>query len=102
MRRAFMYWKPAQDALRRASRPYGGPDKRRKREFQCAECGKWFPRNAVHIDHINAAASLRCEADMVPFLRRLTEEDTYQFQVLCKAHNYAKAQADKKARDTLV
>jgi hypothetical protein len=39
---------------------------------------------------------------MVPFLRRLTEEDTYQFQVLCKAHNYAKAQADKKARDTLI
>ena len=29
-------------------------------------------------------------------------EDGYQFQVLCKAHNYAKAQADKKARDTLV
>jgi DNA-directed RNA polymerase subunit RPC12/RpoP len=102
MRRGFMYWKPAQDALRRASRPYVGPNKNQKFEYQCAECKKWFKRKGVHIDHIKAAASLRCEADMVPFLRRLTEEDTYQFQVLCKAHNYAKAQADKKARDTLI
>ena len=102
MRRAFMYWKPAQDALRRSRRPYVGPNKNQKFEHQCAECKKWFKRKDVHIDHINAAASLRCEADMIPFMRRLTEEDTYKFQVLCKAHNYAKAQADKKARDTLV
>ena len=94
-----MYWKPAQDALKRASRPYFGPDKRRKKEYQCAECKAWFPRNRVHIDHINAAASLRREEDVVPFLARLTEEDSSQFQVLCKKHNYEKAQRDKQARD---
>lgn len=37
-RRGFMYWKPAQDALRRSRRPYVGPNKTRSSEHQCAEC----------------------------------------------------------------
>ena len=84
LRSAFRYWKPAQEALNRASRPNKGKSKARK-EYQCNICKVWYKRTEVEIDHIIECGSLKSYNDVVPFLKRLTIEDPEGFQVLCKA-----------------
>lgn len=85
LRNAFRYWKPAQEALNRASRPsQNKTNLRLKKEFQCAECKKWHKRADVEIDHIIECGSLSCYNDIVPFIKRLAPENPNAYQVLCK------------------
>ncbi len=85
LRKGFMWWHPMMLALEKASRPYKGPNKLQKKEYQCSNCKKWFKRTDVHVDHIIECGSLKTYDDIVPFLKRLTVEDVDAFQVLCKA-----------------
>jgi hypothetical protein len=84
LRKAFQFWPPMQEALKKASRPSQSSNKRLKIEYQCNSCKKWFPRNKVQIDHIIECGSLKNYADIEIFIKRLTPEDVSSFQVLCK------------------
>lgn len=84
LRKGFMYWKPMQMALEKASRPYVGSNKRIKKEYQCAKCKKWHKRVDVQINHKIECGSLTCYEDIVPFIKRLTNEDVNAYEILCK------------------
>jgi hypothetical protein len=84
LRRTFRYWKPMQLALDKASRPSQSSNKRIKKEYQCAKCGKWSKRADVQIDHIEECGSLNTYHDIIPFIERLTKENVDAYQILCK------------------
>ncbi|MCJ7824185.1 MAG: hypothetical protein MUP44_04750, partial [Anaerolineales bacterium] len=71
MRRAFRFWKPAQDALNAVKKPWPGP-RGRKWGYVCAECRKTFIRAQVEIHHIEEVGSLRTLDELPAFVRRLT------------------------------
>lgn len=84
LRNAWRKYPVRYEALRKASRPYVGPDKRCKTEKQCAKCKKWFIGNGkVEVDHIIPAGSLTKFADLPLFCARLFCE-VDNLQVLCK------------------
>lgn len=66
-----MRWPPVYEALNAAKRPYEGPNKRQKFEYQCAGCGGWFIRKAVQVDHIVPTGSLKSYEDLPGFVERL-------------------------------
>jgi hypothetical protein len=84
LRNAFRFWKPFSICLENASRPYKGSNKLQKKEYQCNNCKKWFPRKNVNVDHIEECGSLKTYEDIVPFIQRLCVEDVSKLQVLCK------------------
>jgi len=84
LRKLSMYWKPIQEARKRARRPYKGKNKRQKWEFQCAECKGWFPQKQINVDHIVPVGSLRSSDDLKGFVERLFCEDVDGYKVLCK------------------
>lgn len=71
LRAASSRYPPKYECLNKATRPYVGPDKRRKKERQCAICLGWFPTTQTEADHIVPAGSLRSWEDLVPFTQRL-------------------------------
>lgn len=98
LRRAFMYWKPMTLALEAASRPSQNKNKLVKKEYQCAECLSWKPRNGVHMEHKIPCGSLRTYEDIVPFIIRLTSENVEDYQVLCKTCHIKKSTEEKRQR----
>lgn len=84
LRTKFRFWKPMAIVLEKASRPYVGPNKLQRKEFQCNKCKKWFKRTQVEIDHVEECGSLRTYEDIVPFIKRLTKENLEAYQILCK------------------
>lgn len=92
------YWSFVRSALRQASRRYPpiarlaldavkrpneSSNKRMKWEYQCAECGDWFPRKEVQVDHIIACGSLKTYEDLPGFVERLFCEPN-DLAVLCR------------------
>lgn len=55
-------------------RPYKGPNKRQKWEYQCADCGQWFPRKKVQADHIVPCGPLTNWDEFKTFAERLFVE----------------------------
>lgn len=98
LRRRSMYWKPIKYALEAARRKYTGPNKRQKWEFQCADCGNWYIRKDVEVDHIQAAGSLKCYDDLPGFVERLFCEDPECYAVRCKKCHLKKTKEDGKKR----
>lgn len=96
LRKCFQYWKPMMVCLNDASRTYKGDNKRQKKEYVCASCRNWFKRTEVQIDHIVPVGSLRCFEDIEPFIKRLTEEDSKAYQVLCKNCHIDKTNKERK------
>ena len=79
LRNATVKWGPKHDALESASRPTTSRDKRRRKDYQCAICGLWWPPKGVQVDHIVPVGS--CE-DWNAFIERMfCEEDG--LRVLC-------------------
>ena len=99
LRNVFRYWKPAQEALKKASRPYIGDNKRQKVEYACAWCGAFNMRKNVHIDHIVPCGSLKCAEDIIGFIQRLTPESVDAYQVLCISCHNKKTKIDRDADD---
>jgi hypothetical protein len=98
LRQAFRFWKPAMIALENAARPYRGPKKQQKKEYQCAECKKWFPRREVEIDHVVECGSLSTYEDIIEFLKRLTPESHEAYKVMCKPCHKKKTEAYKQSK----
>ena len=99
LRSGFRYWYPMQQALNKASRPYKGPNKRLKKEFQCNHCKNWFKRADCEIDHIIECGSLRSYEDIVPFIQRLTAESINDYQVLCRSCHKLKTKEYKTIKN---
>jgi hypothetical protein len=95
LRSGFRWWKPMQLALEAASRPYKGPNKRLKREYQCNHCKNWHPRKNVEIDHKIPCGSLKNYDDIIGFIQRLTVEDINLYQILCKPCHLIKTKKEK-------
>lgn len=87
LRRLSMYWKPISLCKLNARRPYKGTNKRRKWEYQCAECEGWFPGEKISVDHIVPVGSLGSFEDIEGVVKRLFVE-VEGLQVLCDGcHN---------------
>jgi len=95
LRQKSRWWKPITQCKMSSRRPYKGPLKRQKFEYQCKSCNNWFPEKKINVDHIKPAGSLNCANDLPGFVERLfCEQDN--LQVLCtKCHDF-KTKNEKK------
>ena len=85
LRAASRKWPPLiRTVFEQNRRPNQSSNKRMKWEFQCHECGYWFPRKEVEADHIIPCGSLKTYADLPGFVERLFCE-VDGLRVLCKA-----------------
>lgn len=82
LRQKSRWWKPIVQAKLSVRRPYNGPNKRQKFEYQCNNCKNWFPDKLVAVDHIVPAGSLKDYSDLPGFVQRLFCEID-GLQVLC-------------------
>lgn len=94
LRNKWTRWPPRYEALNDAKRKYTGPDKRRKFEYQCAECKNWWAQKEVQVDHIHPVGSLNKYEDLPRFVRRLFVGKD-KLRVLCKACHQAKTNEDR-------
>lgn len=92
LRQKSRWWKPIALCKQKSRRPYKGPNKRQKFEYQCNECKQWFPDKKINVDHIIPAGSLNCASDLPGFVERLFVEIN-GLQVLCSGCH------DKKTKD---
>jgi len=83
LRNKSRWWKPIMQAKINARKPYKGPNKRQKYEYQCVYCQKWFHEKKINIDHICPAGSLNCAQDLPGFVERLFCE-VDKLQCLCE------------------
>ena len=97
LRQKSRWWKPITQCKMNARRPYKGPNKRQKFEYQCNVCDGWFPEKKINIDHIVPAGTLRCANDLPGFVERLfCEEDN--LQCICTTCHDAKTKSEKDAK----
>lgn len=96
LRSAYSKYPPKYLILAEASRPYVGTDKRRKKEYQCAECSKWYGSGDVNVDHKVPAGSLTKPEDIQGFVERLfCGKDG--LQVLCSTCHSKKTLEERAA-----
>jgi 5-methylcytosine-specific restriction endonuclease McrA len=87
LRNKSRWWKPITECKQKSRRPYTGPNKRLKFEYQCNECKGWYPEKQINVDHIIPAGTLTCSSDLAGFIERLFCE-VDNLQVLCSVcHN---------------
>jgi 5-methylcytosine-specific restriction endonuclease McrA len=82
LRNKSRWWKPITECKQKSRRPYTGPNKRLKFEYQCNECKGWYPEKQINVDHIIPAGTLTCSSDLAGFIERLFCEQE-NLQVLC-------------------
>ena len=87
LRNKSRWWKPITECKQKARRPYTGPNKRLKYEYQCNQCKGWYPEKQINVDHIIPAGTLTCSSDLPGFIERLFCEQE-NLLVLCeKCHD---------------
>jgi 5-methylcytosine-specific restriction endonuclease McrA len=94
LRQKSRWWKPVANVKRKARRPYKGPNKRQRFEYQCAICLNYFPEKKINVDHKIPAGSLLSSDDLKGFVERLFVEEP-GLQVLCSGCH------DKKTKQEL-
>lgn len=94
LRQKSRFWKPITQCKMSSRRAYKGPLKRQKFEYQCNECGEWFPEKKINVDHIKPAGSLNCANDLPGFVERLFCE-VDNLQVLCTTCHDFKTKNEK-------
>lgn len=96
LRSAYNRYPPKWEVLKQASRPYSGPDKRKKTEYQCAICSNWYSSKDISVDHIIPAGSLLSLEDLPGFCARLfcSKED---LRVLCNPCHAVVTLAQRRA-----
>jgi 5-methylcytosine-specific restriction endonuclease McrA len=99
LRQKSRWWKPVSDCKQKVKRPYKGPNKRQKFEYQCNYCKNWFPDKEVNVDHIIPAGTLTCANDLPGFVERLFVE-VEGLQVLCTTCHNKKTKQEKNAKTT--
>ena len=99
LRQKSRWWKPISECKLNAKRPYKGPLKRQKFEYQCNKCKNWFPEKQINVDHILPAGTLTCAQDLPGFVERLFCEQN-NLQVLCESCHNVKTQLEKPKKKT--
>lgn len=99
LRQKSRWWKPITQCKLKARRPYKGPNKRQKFEYQCKQCEQWFPDKHVNVDHITPAGTLRCANDLPGFVERLFCEID-GLQVLCSKCHDKKTKQEKNESES--
>ena len=95
LREKSRWWKPTGIARLKSRRPYKGPIKRQKYEYQCNHCKQWFPIKQTQVDHIIPAGRLSSFDDLGEFAKRLfVEEDG--LQILCSKCHDIKTKNEKE------
>lgn len=97
LRQKSRWWKPITECKNKAKRKYKGPNKRRKWEYQCAECKEWFDNATVNVDHINPVGELRDFDDLPKFVKNLFCESE-NLQCLCSSCHDKKTKKEKDDR----
>jgi 5-methylcytosine-specific restriction endonuclease McrA len=97
LRNKSRWWKPITECKQKARRPYTGPNKRLKFEYQCNECKGWYPEKQINVDHIIPAGTLTCSADLSGFIERLFCEQE-NLQVLCEKCHDIKTQNERNEK----
>jgi 5-methylcytosine-specific restriction endonuclease McrA len=97
LRQKSRWWKPITQCKLNAKRPYKGPLKRQKFEYQCNSCKKWFAEKNINVDHIIPAGSLNCANDLPGFVERLFVE-VDGLQVLCSGCHNIKTQKERNEK----
>lgn len=96
LRRAFRFWKPAQEALRRARVAKAGKHNA-KWAFLCCDCQKLFRRAAVEIDHLVPCGALTSFEHVGDFLRRLTPESPDDYAIRCHSCHQKKTTKERNS-----
>lgn len=95
LRQKSRWWKPILMCKHKSRRPYKGPNKRQKFEYQCNKCKNWFPEKQIAVDHIVPAGQLNNYSDLPGFVQRLfCEQDN--LQTLCSACHDVKTKNEKR------
>ena len=97
LRQKSRWWKPITQCNLAAKRPYKGPLKRQKFEYQCNKCKNWFPDKKINVDHMTPAGSLNCAQDLPGFVDRLFVE-AEGLQVLCSNCHDKKTAKERENR----
>lgn len=97
LRQKSRWWKPITEAKAEARRAYNGTNKRRKWEYRCAKCKKYFPDKETQVDHITPAGTLKTATDLPAFVEKLFCEKG-GFQVLCTTCHNIKTQKERKKK----
>ena len=95
LRQKSRWWKPVSECKQKSKRPYKGPNKRQKFEYQCNHCKKWYAEKNINIDHIIPAGTLTCANDLPGFVERLFVE-VDNLQCLCTECHNIKTQNERK------
>lgn len=95
LRRTTRYWRPATEAMKKASRPSESSNKRIKTEYQCNHCKEWFKGGDIQKDHIIPCGGINSYAKIVPWLKKAHIEDLSGFQILCKPCHKIKSKEEK-------
>ena len=93
LRIAFIKYPVRYQVLNDSKREYKGKDKRRKWEYQCAECKDWFKSTEIQVDHIKPCGTFK-KGYMEQFIINLFCEQE-DLQVLCKPCHKIKTQKEK-------
>lgn len=98
LRKAFAYWRPAQEAAKRAEcgKQINPKTGRKKKVYLCAVCRRADFRETMQIDHIDPCGSLKSPSDVAVFLDRLTCEDVTMYQLLHKTCHQQKTNERRK------
>jgi 5-methylcytosine-specific restriction endonuclease McrA len=96
LRNKSRWWKPITECKQKARRPYTGPNKRLKYEYQCNQCKGWYPEKQINVDHIIPAGTLTCSSDLPGFIERLFCEQE-NLQVLCTGCHDKKTKHEREA-----
>ena len=97
LRQKSRWWKPITECKLASRRPYSGPLKRQKFEYQCNECKQWFPEKKINVDHITPAGELNCAQDLPGFVERLFCEKN-GLQTLCSDCHDVKTKQEKQLK----
>lgn len=97
LRQKSRYWKPIMLCKQNSKRPYTGPNKRQKFEYQCNECKNWFPEKEINVDHIKPVGTLTSAQDLPDFVENLFCEIN-NFQCLCKKCHDTKTQNERTSK----
>ena len=97
LRSAFRKYPVKYQVKTEASRPYVGPDKRRKKEYQCNVCKGWFADKEVAVDHINPCGSLKTYEDLPRFVSTLFCEKE-NLQIICDSCHRIKTNKERTER----
>ena len=97
LRQKSRWWKPILQCKMNARRPYKGPNKRQKFEYQCNVCKEWFQEKKINVDHIVPAGSLNSAIDLPGFVERLFCEID-NLQCICETCHDKKTKLEKDVK----